>query len=163
MWAVPLDRLPSHPISGLARVSNGANASREHGNGNGAHPQAERRRILVVDDEPGVRHYIKRMLLENGYAVHEARDGAEALDLVRAAPGFHELVVADIVMPRLNGIALVESLALVNPALPCILISGYAPPELAKFGLAAPCGVLLKPLDPDLFLREVERCLPQRN
>ncbi len=124
---------------------------------------AARRRVLVVDDEDGVRHLLRRLLNKDGYHVHEAGDGAQALELVRAAPDLLDLVVSDIVMPRLNGVQLVQALATETPELPCLLISGYAPPELAGFGIAAPCGVLTKPLIPTEFLSEVRRCLRQRN
>ncbi|MGN6393637.1 MAG: response regulator [Gemmatimonadales bacterium] len=121
------------------------------------------RRILVVDDEPGVRRIIQRMLEESGYQVYEAGDGRMALDLVRTAPELLDLVVADIAMPRLNGIALMQVLAVEIPELPCVLISGYAPPELEQFGLTPPCGVLRKPLVEPEFLAEVRRCLRNRN
>ncbi|MGN6167108.1 MAG: response regulator [Gemmatimonadales bacterium] len=121
------------------------------------------RRILVVDDEATVRLVIQRMLEEDGYHVYEARDGRAALDFVRTAPELLDLVVADISMPRLNGIALMQVLAVENPELPCVLISGYAPPELERFGLTPPCGVMRKPLVEPEFLAEVRRCLRNRN
>jgi CheY-like chemotaxis protein len=122
-----------------------------------------RRRILVVDDEPDVRRVIRRLLDEDGYRVHEAGDGAQALEFVRSARGLLDLVVSDIAMPRLNGVQLLEALATEMPELPCLLISGYAAPELQRIGIPAPCGVLAKPLQVDAFLAEVRRCLRQRN
>lgn len=74
-----------------------------------------------------------------------------------------DLVVSDIVMPHLNGLELLQALVAVSPQLPCILITGYTEADLAAFGLAAPCGVLMKPLQEDVFLAEVRRCLRQRN
>jgi CheY-like chemotaxis protein len=120
-------------------------------------------RILVVDDEPNVRFIIRRLLDGQGYLVHEAGDGLQALEMVRAAPDLLDLVVSDLVMPRLNGIQLLQVLSVESPEIPLVLISGYAPPELAEFGIAAPCGVLAKPLVEDAFLAEVKRCLRQRN
>jgi CheY-like chemotaxis protein len=123
----------------------------------------QRRCILVADDEPPVRQILLRMLEENGYDVYEAGDGRTALDFVRTAPELLDLVVADIAMPRLNGIALMQVLSVETPELPCVLISGYAPPELERFGLTPPCGVLRKPLAEEVFLAEVRRCLRYRN
>ena len=125
--------------------------------------QGAPREILVVDDEPLVRYIVRRLLHEHGYAVYEAQDGAEALDLVRAAQNRLDLVVSDIAMPRVNGVQLLQVLSLEAPELPCILISGYTPPELERLGIAAPCGILTKPLIEAVFLDEVRRCLRNRN
>src|SRR4051812_23073644 len=73
-------------------------------------PPAATRRILVVDDEPTVRRFASRVLMEAGYLVDEATDGAAALERVIAgAPP--AAVVSDIVMPRLNGVELMRTLA----------------------------------------------------
>jgi CheY-like chemotaxis protein len=120
-------------------------------------------RILVVDDEPDVRLIIRRLLDEQGYHVHEAGDGLQALEMVRAAPGLLDLVVSDLAMPRLNGIQLVQVLSVESPEIPLVLVSGYAVPELEAMGIVAPCGMLAKPLVEDVFLAEVKRCLRQRN
>lgn len=124
---------------------------------------AAERLILVVDDEPGVRFVVVRLLQEEGYRVFEATDGLDAIDLVRAAPDRLDLVVSDIHMPRINGIQLLQLLTLETPDLPCILMSGYSLPQLARLGIVAPCGVLPKPLVPVAFLDEVRRCVRQRN
>jgi two-component system cell cycle sensor histidine kinase/response regulator CckA len=120
-------------------------------------------RILVVDDEPDVRLIIRRLLDGQGYQVHEAGDGLQALEMVRAAPDLLDLVVSDLAMPRLNGIQLVQAVSVESPEIPFLLISGYAAPEHARFGIVAPCGTHAKPLVEDVFLAEVKRCLRQRN
>ena len=117
-------------------------------------------RILVVDDEPGVRRYVARVLEDEGFGVGEAADGAEALELIRAEPDGWDLVVSDIVMPRCNGVELHQALASVAPDLPIILMSGFATADLSQLGIAAPCGVLVKPFEADRLLAEVRRCLP---
>ena len=119
-----------------------------------------RPRILVVDDESAVRGYVCRVLIAEGYAVGEAVDGAEALDLVQAEPDGWDLIVSDIVMPRCNGVELHQRVANVAPALAIILMSGYATAQLAELGIAAPCAVLVKPFDAQRLLDEVRRCLP---
>jgi CheY-like chemotaxis protein len=106
---------------------------------------------------------IRRMLVEHGYQVHEAGDGHQALEMVRAAPDRVDLVVSDIQMPRINGIQLLQTLSVECPKLPFVIISAYAADELEKFGIVAPCGVLPKPLVTPVFLAEVARCLAQRN
>jgi len=113
--------------------------------------------ILVVDDEPSIRRFAARALLEEGFAVREAADGAQALEIVRA--GGVSVLVSDVVMPRLNGVQLMEALARSHPHLPVLLMSGYAAPELEGMGIAAPCGLLTKPFSAERLIEEVRRCL----
>jgi DNA-binding NtrC family response regulator len=63
------------------------------------------------------------------------------------------------VMPRLNGVELLQALAESHPGLPVILISGYATAVLAELGIAAPCGILPKPFAAERLLAEVKRCI----
>jgi two-component system, cell cycle sensor histidine kinase and response regulator CckA len=113
--------------------------------------------ILVVDDEPSIRRLAMRALLEEGFDVLEAGDGEQALEIVDA--GGVSVLVSDVVMPRLNGVQLMERLARSHPELPVVLMSGYAAPELAAMGIAAPCALLAKPFTPDRLVEEVRRCL----
>jgi len=125
--------------------------------------EAAGRQVLGVDDEPIVRRLTARLIQAAGYFVHEATDGLEALEFVQSAPELLDVVVTDIVMPRLDGVALVQRLASVCSDLPCILVSGYGMPQLEALGIAAPCGILAKPVPPDVLLDEVRRCLRQRD
>ncbi len=118
--------------------------------------------VLVVDDEPMVRKYVARILEGDGYEVLEAEDGQEALDLLEAGDGTVDCVVSDVVMPRLNGVALLEALSVRFPALPVVLMSGYGTDELAQRGISPPCAILAKPFAPERLLEEVRRCLAAR-
>ena len=123
-------------------------------------PDAEQRaHILVVDDEYIVRRFASRVLADAGYSVATADDGAEALAVLRGKGAAVDAVVSDIVMPRLNGVQLLEALAVSHPLVPVILMSGYAPTQLSERGIAAPCSVLAKPFAPESLLAEVQRCL----
>lgn len=115
--------------------------------------------ILVVDDEVAVRRFAVRVLHRDGYLVHEAADGVEALELIHAQANGLALVVSDIVMPRLNGVELLQALAGSHPGLPVILMSGYATAALAELGIMAPCGIIAKPFPPERLLAEVQRCI----
>ena len=115
--------------------------------------------VLVVDDESAVRRFAVRVLEREGFLVIEARDGAEALDLVRTGSQSPDVVVSDIVMPRVNGVELMQALATSHPELPVILMSGYATAALSDLGIAAPCSILSKPFPPDRLLEEVRRCI----
>ena len=115
--------------------------------------------VLVVDDEPMIRGFAARVLREEGFGVHEAGDGAEALELVRAGIADLEVVLSDIVMPRMDGVQLLQSLSTLRPDLPVILMSGYGTAQLAELGIASPCGVLAKPFSPEALVAEVRRCI----
>jgi CheY-like chemotaxis protein len=80
----------------------------------GAAPAAERLRVLVVDDEPHILHYMHATLEAWGHAVELASDGDEALE--RAAAEAYDLVITDIRMPRLGGREFYEELRRRNPA-----------------------------------------------
>lgn len=115
--------------------------------------------VLVVDDEPSVRRFACRVLREAGYGVREAVDGVEALTVVRSGHVEIDAVVSDIVMPRMNGVELLQSLSLEVPRLPVILMSGYDMNQLTRLGIVSPCGVLPKPFPPERLLAEVKRCI----
>ena len=78
-------------------------------------------RILVVDDEGAVRRFALRVLEREGYGVVEARDGIEALEVIRQGHEF-DAVLSDIVMPRMNGVELMQALSTTSPDLPVILM-----------------------------------------
>lgn len=117
--------------------------------------------IIVVDDDAAVRRIASRILIEEGFSVLEASDGDEAIRLAERLGASIGLVVTDIVMPRLNGIELLERLARIQPSLPVVLMSGYTSNELMGRALVAPCGVLRKPFAPEALIDEVRRCLAQ--
>ena len=115
--------------------------------------------VLVVDDEPIVRRFACRVLREAGYGVKEAADGLDALSLIRSGVVDLDAVVSDIVMPRMNGVELLQALSLERPRLPVILMSGYDMNQLTRLGIVSPCSVLSKPFPPELLLAEVRRCI----
>lgn len=129
----------------------------------GARVDAPEGRVLVVDDEPTVRRFAARVLEEEGYLVQQAEDGAEALALLQGDGMGVDCVVSDVVMPRLNGVELLQAVSLQHPGLPFILMSAYGSVQLAERGIASPCAVLPKPFDPDRLLGEVRRCLATRS
>jgi two-component system cell cycle sensor histidine kinase/response regulator CckA len=118
--------------------------------------------VLVVDDEAAVRRFASRVLARDGFEVLEAVDGAEALELFQNGNPPVDLVVSDIVMPRLNGVELTEALSRTHPSIPVILMSGYANTALSEMGIATPCGILTKPFAAERLLAEVHRCTGRR-
>ena len=82
-------------------------------------------RVLLVEDEPDVRHFATRALRRQGYQVIEAADGLEALELMTANEGQIDIVVSDVVMPEMDGPALFKELRKRNPSIKVIFVSGY--------------------------------------
>jgi DNA-binding NtrC family response regulator len=119
--------------------------------------------ILVVDDETAVRRFAARVLERDGFGVLEAVDGVEALEMVRDQGVSVAAVVSDIVMPRMNGVELMDALSVSHPDLPVILMSGYATAALSEMGIASPCSIVPKPFSAERLLAEVHRCIGQRN
>lgn len=84
------------------------------------------RRILIVDDEPAVREVIASVLADEGYAVQMAPDGRIALDLIASAPP--DLLITDLMMPHVDGWAVLAHVREHDPTLPVILMSAVGPP-----------------------------------
>ena len=81
-------------------------------------------KILVVDDEPLARNSMAMFLELQGHEVQQAADGVEALD--RFASDQFAIVVSDMKMPRMDGLRLIEQIRILRPALPIIVVTGYA-------------------------------------
>jgi len=118
--------------------------------------------VLVVDDESAVRRFAVRVLQREGYEVLEAADGHEALEMIRAGQVTVDLIVSDIVMPRVNGVELMQAVAESHPEVPVVLMSGYATAALSELGIATPCSILPKPFPAERLLAEVHRCMRSR-
>jgi two-component system cell cycle sensor histidine kinase/response regulator CckA len=83
-------------------------------------------RILVIEDEAGVRQYAVESLERNGYTVFAASGEKEALDLFKKEMGDFDLIFSDVVLPDTNGIDLVEQLLKINPSCKVLFSSGYS-------------------------------------
>ena len=86
-------------------------------------------RILLVDDDISVRFVAREVLEDLGYTVREAVDGQEGLDLFLAHANEVDLVILDLVMPRLHGFQVMDGIRQVAPRVPILLSSGYSPLE----------------------------------
>ena len=106
-------------------------------------------RILLVEDESDLREALRRVLAFSGYEVTEARDGREALTLIGASPEQFDLVVSDVVMPRMSGIELVEELLASDSDAKVLLLSGYlGHPSVEQRTFPADTPFLAKPFTP---------------
>ncbi len=94
-------------------------------------------RILIAEDEEGIRSLVARALAQDGHDVLTANDGAEALDLLARERGDFALLLTDIRMPVMDGIALALAAARDHPAVAILLMTGYADQRERAHGLDA--------------------------
>jgi CheY-like chemotaxis protein len=121
-------------------------------------PRASIGTILVVDDEPQVRELLDRVLSAQGYRVLTACDGEEALRVVEHQVGTIDLVLLDLVMPRLSGELVLATLRSYYKQLPVIVMSGHTEREtLQNVGRNANASYLGKPFKLAVLLDAVRR------
>ncbi len=104
----------------------------------GSEPDASPRgweTVLLVEDEAAVRASEKEYLTKNGFHVLEACDGEEALRVAGEYSGPIQLMITDVVMPRMGGARLAEQLAVGRPAMKVLFVSGYAENIVLQYGL----------------------------
>ena len=94
-------------------------------------------RILIAEDEESIRSLVARALRQDGHEVVTANDGAEALDVLVREKGAFELLLTDIRMPVMDGIALALAAARDHPAVTILLMTGYADQRERAYGLDA--------------------------
>jgi CheY-like chemotaxis protein len=94
-------------------------------------------RILIAEDEEGLRTLVARALALDGHEVVTAGDGAEALDLLNRTQDAFALLLTDIRMPIMDGIALALAAARDHPHLGILLMTGYADQRERAGGLEA--------------------------
>lgn len=120
-------------------------------------------KILLVDDEEPVRAFLKRGLELDGHTVSLAVDGADAIDRLAEVSGDFELMLTDIRMPVMDGIALALAAKRDYPALTILLMTGYAEQrERAKNLEAIVSDVLTKPFSLAEVRASVSRALGSR-
>lgn len=115
-----------------------------------------RRRILVVDDDAAVRTLVRTVLESAGYEVTTARNGCEAISLIAASD--YDLVLLDAIMPKLDGLEVVDQLRKTNsPVLAhTYLLTGSSPEQLGNLPVR---GVIGKPFDIRALIAEAKDCI----
>jgi CheY-like chemotaxis protein len=118
--------------------------------------------VLVAEDESVLRSLASLVLRRAGFRVIEAEDGMEALRLAAEVDYAIDLLVTDLVMPRLGGELLATTLLDHHPSLRIVFMSGYAEDVVARQGLIVAAGsrFLEKPFPPALLVRTVRELLP---
>ncbi|MBY0514511.1 MAG: response regulator, partial [Gemmataceae bacterium] len=113
--------------------------------------------VLLADDDPAVQKLARMALESAGYVVLTADDGVEAVEVAdRHAPRL-DLIVTDLVMPRLGGLGVVTRVRQKRPGLPAVVVSGYPDISAAEEGVH----VMRKPFTPAALARKVRDVLDQ--
>lgn len=119
-------------------------------------------RILVVDDEPGIRHALSQLLEYEGYEVHTAGGGSEGLALYEKVKP--HLVFLDVKMAGIDGLEVLKRLRQLDPVATVVMISGHATIQTAvEATQLGAYDILEKPLDTDRVLVLLRNALVQRN
>jgi two-component system, cell cycle sensor histidine kinase and response regulator CckA len=122
-------------------------------------PKAMNETILIAEDEDSVRRFCANVLSDLGYNILQAKDGMEALQISQRHPEKIDLLVADIMMPGLNGKELAHKLCKERTSLKVIFISGYTNSVIVNRGILDPgIAFIQKPFTPKMLgirVREV--------
>lgn len=119
--------------------------------------------ILLVEDEDAVRALTRHVLSNCGYRILEARDGNEAMILAKQHDGRIDLLVTDVVMPRIGGRELATRLTEMLPGLKVLFLSGYTDDAIVRHGiLEAEVSFLQKPFTPSSLAAKIREVLDGR-
>jgi CheY-like chemotaxis protein len=123
-------------------------------------PRSGAETVLLVEDEHLVRQVTHEILRRNGYRVLEASDGVEALAIVRQHPDPIDLLLTDVVMPRMNGHELVELARPLRPEMRILYVSGYSEEAITRQGqLTEGIELLAKPFTPGVLTAKIRTLL----
>jgi PAS domain S-box-containing protein len=122
---------------------------------------ADQIRVLVVDDEHGIREGCRRILMSEGIAVDTAENGRAGLDLAKASA--YDLILVDLMMPVMGGLEMMDQVRLLDPDVIMVVITGFATIETAVEAIKhGGYDYIPKPFAPDQLLAVVNRGLEKR-
>jgi two-component system, cell cycle sensor histidine kinase and response regulator CckA len=123
-------------------------------------PYAGTETILLVEDEPGVRQLVQRVLSRRGYHVLDAGDVTHAFEIATEYAGPIHLLLSDVVMPGLSGPDLAKRIVAKRPEIRVLYMSGFASRLSSELGSpSAGVTILHKPFTPESLARTVRDCL----
>jgi DNA-binding NtrC family response regulator len=114
-----------------------------------------------VEDEAKLREVVVKILQGQGYQVIEAADGAEALRLASLHAGKIDLLLSDVVMPKMSGPELAKRLGLERPETKLLCMSGYTDERVVHHGLLETVAFLQKPITPTALATQVRKVLDE--
>ncbi|MBN2372664.1 PAS domain S-box protein [bacterium] len=122
-------------------------------------------RILVIEDDEGVRSFAKRALEKNGYKVFESSNALDALSLFDREYGDFSLVLCDVVLPDLNGVELVDRLMAKQPRLPVLMCSGYYTNQKSQWSVISERNLhfIKKPYNTYELLKAIKEAIDSSN
>src|SRR5215470_19323272 len=110
--------------------------------------------ILLVDDDPALRQFVRRILTQQQFQVIDAADGAAALEISSTYADRIHLLLTDVIMPKANGLVLAERLLQERPSISVIYMSGYVEGSML-LATRPESIVLLKPFTPGDLIKAV--------
>jgi DNA-binding NtrC family response regulator len=118
-------------------------------------------RILIVDDEPSIRHLLRSVLIDEHYQVETAGSTIEALS--RLLETSFDVAIVDLLLPGPNGLVLAEAIRMLDPGTPVVLITAYGSPSFEMMAShPAVTHYIHKPFNLDRLLGVVQECLGAR-
>jgi two-component system cell cycle response regulator CpdR len=121
-------------------------------------------RILIAEDNADLRAFIVRALSDDGHDMTEAADGAAALEHLKQSDGAFDLLLSDVKMPVMDGIALALATARDYPDVTIVLMTGYAEQRERAYGLDALVrDVITKPFSLDQIKSAVRGAMVSRH
>jgi PAS domain S-box-containing protein len=115
--------------------------------------------ILIAEDNEGVRALTVRLLVDAGYRVFEGCDGVDALETLKGIGEPVDLLISDVMMPRMNGSELASQFQRIQPGTPILLMSGYMDEESVRRAFAEPDAILPKPFTAEALLSRVRELI----
>jgi PAS domain S-box-containing protein len=126
-------------------------------------PRRGQETILLVDDEEMIRNLGRTILQAYGYQVHLAEDGLEAVEIYQREKGAIDLVIMDLVMPRLSGQDAFRQMQQIDPSVRVVFASGYSAKQIVGEESEGVLGYVDKPYRPEEFARAVGAALQATN
>ncbi len=119
--------------------------------------------ILLIEDEDMVRRIVKRAILDHGYRILETRDGEEAITISQQHFGKIDLMITDVILPKMSGRELADQLALTRPEMSILYMSGYTDNAIVHHGmLDQGIHFIQKPFSTDEFLKKIRKILDRQ-
>ena len=113
------------------------------------------KRILLVEDDRTVNKLLKMLLEEEGYLVNQSESPVKALEMIRNIHVGFDLVISDIVMPKMSGLDMVKEISEELPEMKILFITGYVDSPNIKIITELGYDIILKPFTPDVLFDKI--------
>lgn len=115
------------------------------------------RKVLIVDDSPVIRNQVAMLLGTAGFEIAQAADGVQGVQALDADPGIR-MVIADVNMPRMNGLDMLIAMKAKHPKVPVLMLTTEGNPKLMQQAKASGAmGWLVKPFKSEQLLQVVKQ------